>query len=279
MFGFVTANMGELSQPQKERYGSIYCGICRCIRDAYGQTARLALSYDMVFLCTLLMSLYEPEETGNTERCLVHPLTTRPWVKSEIIRYGADMNVVLAYYNCLDDWNDDKNPASRLLAKKLEGRLPELESRYPRQCSAIRKSLDTLAGLEQENCPNPDLPAAAFGELMAELLVWREDFWAPTLRRMGMELGRFIYLMDAVMDYAGDEKKGKYNPFLAMGQGENRADWEQCLVLTMERCTEAFEMLPLVQDKAILDNILYSGVWVSYRGKEKRRERHDRRSL
>ena len=157
--------------------------------------------------------------------------------------------------------------------------MPELESRYPRQCGAIRKSLETLAGLEQENCPNPDLPAAAFGELMAELLVWKEDFWAPTLRRMGMELGRFIYLMDAVMDYAGDEKKGKYNPFLAMGQGENRADWEQCLVLTMERCTEAFEMLPLVQDKAILDNILYSGVWVSYRGKEKRRERHDRRSL
>ena len=63
------------------------------------------------------------------------------------------------------------------------------------------------------------------------------------------------------------------------GQGENRADWEQCLVLTMERCCEAYELLPLVQDKAILDNILYSGVWVSYRGKEKRRARHDRRSL
>ena len=279
MFGYVTANWKELDKQQQTRYGAVYCGICRRILAQSGNTARLGLSYDMAFLALLLMSLYEPEEVSGSDACLLHPVKHRPWVDSPYIQYAADMNVVLAYYNCLDDWRDDRNPASRLLAKKLEGKLPELESRYPRQCGAIRKSLETLAGLEQENCPNPDLPAAAFGELMAELLVWKEDFWAPTLRRMGMELGRFIYLMDAVMDYAGDEKKGKYNPFLAMGQGENRADWEQCLVLTMERCTEAFEMLPLVQDKAILDNILYSGVWVSYRGKEKRRERHDRRSV
>ena len=49
--------------------------------------------------------------------------------------------------------------------------------------------------------------------------------------------------------------------------------------LPLQNLIEEFEKLPLVQDKEILDNILYSGVWVSYRGKEKRRERHDRRSL
>ena len=29
--------------------------------------------------------------------------------------------------------------------------------------------------------------------------------------------------------------------------------------------TEAYERLPLVEDKGILDNILYSGIWLSYR--------------
>ena len=33
----------------------------------------------------------------------------------------------------------------------------------------------------------------------------------------------------------------------------------------MALCTEAFERRPLVEDKGILDNILYSGVWLSYR--------------
>ena len=36
-------------------------------------------------------------------------------------------------------------------------------------------------------------------------------------------------------------------------------------VLAMALCTEAFERLPQVEDKGILDNILYSGVWLSYR--------------
>ena len=44
----------------------------------------------------------------------------------------------------------------------------------------------------------------------------------------------------------------------------------------MGRCTDAFEKLPLVQDKPLLDNILYSGVWVNYRRKERKQEEcHD----
>ena len=40
----------------------------------------------------------------------------------------------------------------------------------------------------------------------------------------------------------------------------------------MGRCTESYEKLPLVQDKPLLDNILYSGVWVQYRGKMKKED-------
>ena len=87
---------------------------------------------------------------------------------------------------------------------------------------------------------------------------------------MGMALGRFIYLLDAALDYRKDMKKGKYNPYLAMGMEKNWEQWEQYLVLAMSRCTEAYEMLPLVQDKDILDNILYSGVWLEYRRRQRK---------
>ena len=40
----------------------------------------------------------------------------------------------------------------------------------------------------------------------------------------------------------------------------------------MGRCTDYYERLPLVQDKGLLDNILYSGVWGIYRGKRKEEE-------
>ena len=65
-------------------------------------------------------------------------------------------------------------------------------------------------------------------------------------------------------DYRRDSKKGKYNPFLAMGAGQDLKKWEAYLVLEMARCTEHFEKLPLVQDKPLLDSILYSGVWMEF---------------
>ena len=189
------------------------------------------------------------------------------------------MNVALSYYNALDDWQDDKNPAAGLLAQILGKKLPEIEARHPRQCQAIKDCIARLSQLEAENCPNPDEPAACFGELMGELLVYEEDLWAPVLRQMGNALGRFIYLLDAALDYRKDQKKGKYNPYIAMGLGEDWQRWEDYLVLTMARCTDFYERLPLVQDKDLLDNILYSGVWVNYRGKRKEADQNDGRSV
>ena len=269
MFGYVTASFKELTKEQQQRYNAVYCGICRRICVQSGNTARLGLRYDMAFLALLLMSLYEPEEQSGKDACLPHPLTKKPWVDNPYVRYAADMNVALAYYNLLDDWQDDRKYSAKLLADAFGKHLPEIESRYPRQCSAIRDCIGQLSALEKENCANPDLPAACFGQLMAELLVYEEDLWAPALRRTGDALGRFIYLLDAALDYDKDEKKKKYNPYLAMGIGKNWDRWEEYLVLTMGNCTAAFEMLPLVQDKALLDNILYSGVWVNYRRKRK----------
>ena len=275
MFGYVTANWKELTKEQKERYSSIYCGICRGIKQQSGNAARISLSYDMAFLSALLMSLYEPGETSGKNACLIHPVNHRPWVDNVYIRYGADMNVALSYYNALDDWQDDKKHSAKLLAHALGKHLPDIETRYPRQCGAIRDCIERLSELEKANCGNPDEPAACFGQLMGELLVYEEDLWAPNLRQMGCALGRFIYLLDAALDYRKDRKKGKYNPYIAMGLGEDWQRWEDYLVLTMGRCTDYYERLPLVQDKALLDNILYSGIWVNYRGKRKEADQND----
>ena len=98
MFGYVMANPQELRPEQRERYLGCYCGICRAIGEQNSLASRLALNYDMVFLALLLSSLYEPAEEQSSGRCLIHPLSPRPWRRSEAIRYAADMNVALAYF-------------------------------------------------------------------------------------------------------------------------------------------------------------------------------------
>ena len=262
MFGYVCCNQKDLSKAQKLRYNAVYCGICRQIRERSSQTARLSLSYDMAFLALLLMSLYEPEEVSGNRACSLHPIKPRPWVDNRYIRYAADMNVALAYYKALDDVQDDGSRSAKLAASVLKKNLPDIESRYPRQCRAMEDCIRQLGALERENCQNPDLPASCFGQLMGELLVYEEDMWAPALRQMGISLGRFIYLLDGAVDYRRDQKQGKYNPFSAVG--EDLQKWEQYLVMDMARCTEYFETLPLVQDKELLNCILYSGVWMEF---------------
>jgi len=257
------ANLPELPKQRQKRYSAVYCGICRQIRARSSQVARLGLSYDMAFLALLLMSLYEPEEQGGKGACSLHPM--RCWVDNEYIRYAADMNVALAYYNCMDDYADEGKQTAKWMAGVFEKSLPQLQQQYPRQCSAIETCLQKLRQLEKEGCQNPDQPAGCFGELMGQLLAYKDDLWKENLEQMGNALGRFIYLADAAVDYRRDCRKKQYNPFIAMGTGEDRQRWEQYLVLAMARCTQHYERLPLVQDKDILDNILYSGVWVEYR--------------
>ena len=276
MFGYVTANWKELTKEQQTRYGAVYCGICRCIREQSSNLSRLGLSYDMAFLALLLMSLYEPEETSGPNACILHPIAKRPWVDNDCIAYAADMNVALAYYKCLDDWRDDKKRTARTMAGILGKQMPRIEKAWPRQCEAISLCIRELSRLERENCPNPDETANCFGSLMAQLLIWKEDIWAPYLGEMGYHLGRFIYLLDAAVDFDRDKKQGKYNPYLAMGMADAQwKRWEEYLVLTMARCTDSFERLPLVQDKDILDNILYSGIWLRCRANRKEEESAD----
>lgn len=260
MFGYVMPSWKALNDAQQQRYRSVYCGICRAIGTRCSQTARLGLSYDMAFLALLHMSLYEPEETAGRSICLLHPASKRPWTDNGFVHYAADLNVLLAYYNLMDDWLDERKYSARALATRMEKTLPPIRQRYVRQDQAIEASLRELSRLEQENCPNPDVPAGVFGRLMGALFVYQEDLWADTLRQMGFHLGRFIYLLDAMEDCRKDARKGRYNPFLAMGQTDPDV-WEQYLLMAMGSCTQFYEKLPLVQDKALLDNILYSGVW------------------
>jgi hypothetical protein len=191
-------------------------------------------------------------------------------VDNEYIRYAARMNVILACFKARDDWADEGSHSARWLARQFGAHETEIRAEYPRQCDAIEAAIARLSRLEGENCSNPDEPANAFGSLMAELMVYREDLWAEHLRSLGFHLGRFIYLADAAMDLEKDRKTGSYNPWLALGRTE---ETEQYLVLAMASCTDAYERLPLVQDKQILDNILYSGVWVRLKQKNKRRSR------
>lgn len=264
MFGYVVPDEANLKPGERQRYQAAYCGLCRAIGKRHGQSARMALTYDMTFLVLLLESLYEPETGTGENRCPPHPVKPRAWSRSSVTDYAADMNVALAYYNCLDDWQDDRNLLKLAAAKALESRYFAIRDRWPAQCQAIERELKALSALEQSESADLDAACQGFGRLMGELFVLCDDRWSDDLRELGNKLGQFIYLMDAVLDRASDEKHHRYNPVSAFEGQYGSFDHFPALTMLIGDGALAFERLPLEQDLPLLRNILYSGVWVRY---------------
>lgn len=267
MFGYVIANRDSLTPEQQTRYGACYCGLCRALKHRGGLPARMTLSYDMTFLVLLLTSLYEPTggEAG-TRRCFARPARKHSYFINRFTEYAADLNISLAWYNLMDDWADDGSVIRRAEAGLLRRQAELAQARWPRQCGAVSARLEELAGIEAKAAPSIDEAANCFGRLMGELFVYDpDDVWSGRLRLVGEALGRFVYMMDAWDDAAGDAKKGGYNPLLEFwGEDDFERRCLDILTLLIGECAEEFEKLPLVQDVEILRNVIYSGVWTRY---------------
>ena len=269
MFGYVITNKPELKIREFARYKGIYCGLCQKLKERYGRTGQLTLTYDMTFLILILSSLYEPKEEKKQKRCLVHPAKKQWMITNEITDYAADMNLLLSYFHFVDDLEDEKKLSGGAGKMVYGRRAQKIQKKYPKKAKVIREQLEQLRTLEQKNVTEPDEISRPFGELMAELFCYREDAFLPILSRFGFFLGKYIYLLDAYMDLEEDEKKGSFNPFF---QQNEQADFpkkiQDILEGTMRAAIVEFEKLPLEQDIAILRNILYEGVKIAYLKKQ-----------
>lgn len=267
MFGYINVNGKELSDEDRNIYQSYYCGLCRSLKENFGAKGQMLLNYDMTFLIVLLTGLYEVEEEPGTFACAVHPLKKRTSINSELSDYAANMNVILAYYNLVDDWKDDKSYFKKTMAGVYEGDFHKAASRFPRQAKAVEEYIRSLSECEKNNETNIDLVSALTGEMLGELFAYKEDEWYDELKTLGMYMGKFIYLMDAYEDLAKDEKKDSYNPLRNLYR-ENEKDYEvlckAMMTSMMSECAKAFERLPILLHAQILRNILYSGVWSKY---------------
>ena len=262
MFGYVRANVADMTEEEKTRYRSFYCGLCRSLKERHGQLGRLALTYDMTFLTMFLSSLYEPEESAGEMRCVTHPAKPHAYVYNAVSEYVADMTIALTWHKCMDDWQDDRKHTSKAYADLLRKAYERVKVQWPRQTTAIEEAMNALNKIEADGDFSPDAAANCFGQLMAELFVMKDDYWHHVLRSFGMALGRYIYLVDAACDYEDDKKSGGYNPVLLMDKYPE--DMRDYLMQTLGQASAAFEKLPMVQDERILRNILYSGIWQSY---------------
>ena len=273
MFGYVTANKPEMKIREYEYYRGVYCGLCRALGKCGGQCARLTLSYDFAFMALARMAIEGQSPKFQKRRCIAHPLKKRPMAKPDgTLAFCASASLLLAYGKINDDIKDEKgakklaalvsSPFLSLMKRKSAKKLAELEK-------TIENSLECLSQYEKSASePSVDRPAEIFGELLSEIFSYGLDGTEKKLaKKIGFHIGKWIYVTDAIDDYAEDVKKKRFNPLIAVyGEGglEKSAteSLERALTMELVEAEKAFDLIDYKDNdiKEIICNIIYLGM-------------------
>lgn len=277
MLGYITPDKPELKMKEYDLYSAYYCGICKAIKKRHGEIQRLVLSYDSVLLAMILAaveagqgdSATEPGGNGATvklERCMIHPIKKRAIVYNEAaVDYAADMLVILAYYKFEDDWKDERKAVGGMGMLAFRQVRRKITSMYPDTCDIINKSINQLAELEKKNCQSLDEAAEPFAQLMKAVFsgsqLTKDVETQGLLGIVGYNIGKWVYLIDAVDDLEQDVEKNRFNPLKGIRGDDNyKSRMEFSLLCVLENASLALKNLKLEKNKGIIENIIYFGL-------------------
>lgn len=265
MFGYIKPSTPELRVRDNELYKAFYCGLCRTLGLQICKSARLTLSYDIVFLALVRAVASNEVITVKSRRCLVHPIKKRPIAECEnALPYSAAVSAILSYHNIVDDINDETgfkkltkvliSPVFRRHRKKAD--LPELDK-------IVKESLKELYISERSDNPSSELCADKFGKVLSAVFAY--GFGDKTTERIlsdiGYHIGRWIYIVDAIDDHQKDKKSSSFNPFSDYDVLPAQ-NLEIALNLELEAAKRSLDLLS-GENKAIFDiieNIIYIGM-------------------
>lgn len=268
MFGYVRINKMDLTFREYEHYKAYYCGLCKYLKRNHTELSRMTINYDITFLIVLLSSIYQPSAQVFHEKCIVDPVKKKKHIINEITEYAASMNILLAYYKLEDDVNDEGDIKSRLLRRAYRKSFKTAYDKYPQKADFIKTCLGELRSLEEDQSTSIDQTSNCFARLLEEIFDYKDDEYRDRLRKIGFNIGKYIYIMDAYEDLDQDLEKGRYNPFSSYKDDREglKVRVDKLIGMTLARLEEAILDLDIKVNKSIIDNIIYSGVYLRYKG-------------
>ena len=260
MFGYIGTIESELKVREAASYKSWYCGLCKCMKRNYGLFSPLFLQYDCAFLALLFSG--ELGEAVDAKRChclhRCHDPRRKYRLETPALRFAAAVNVLLAYYKCLDDWRDEHDAIKGAAALLLKGAVRRAGRDYPALQLRTEQFYRDQMTMERDD-GRPDAaadPTGKYLESLADMLPFPEAEKAP-LQWLLYNLGRWIYLMDAWDDREKDGQKGAFNPYLKAGASAEDAAFG--LYASLEEAHKAFDLLSPRRDRGLMENVLTLG--------------------
>ena len=263
-----------------------YCGVCKSIGRNFGQPARFGLINESAILALLLDLSSSTINLASIlkKNCIAHPFKKSNFVtKNDCVDYAAAINVILMYFKLEDNKTDDRS----LLAAGGELTIKRGFKKAVKKCPIVSDSifinLKTLSKLEKAACSCIDEAAEPFAAMMRDVFKWKDcDIFCSNpnklelLGNMGYNVGKWIYLIDALADAEKDKKSGSYNVFLKKYSDVDSIDKQNIafiLNMCLAKLAEAWEELKLILESendieniryvngiGVIDNLIYIGM-------------------
>lgn len=267
MFGYVIPDKNNMYIKDYNVFQAYYCGLCKTLGKTGSQITRLCTNYDTTFYNVLIHSIAKQEVSFAKKMCVYNGKKKVVILPDELTKKIADLSVLLVYYNAEDDVTDGKK--SRIFIKwRLYARKRRAEKRMPKINQLMKDSFAKLNTLEREKCESIDKVADCFASLMRditrELVNTNDDIDTFTYN-----LGRMVYLLDAVDDVEKDSKKNRYNPILLnFGKCAQKSDYlaknadELAFLLnsTYNKMVGSYNKMDIVLGEGVLSNTIYLGI-------------------
>lgn len=267
MFGYVIPDKLNMYIKDFNVFQAFYCGLCKTLGKTGSQITRLCTNYDMTFYNVFLHSLSGIEVKFERKMCVYNGKKKVVVEADELSRKIADLAVLFVYYNVEDDVIDGQK--SRVIVKwRLALRKRKAAKRLPEINGIMKSSFARLNALEKEKCDSIDMVADCFATLMRDItrcIIKTDD----NIDTFTYNLGRMVYLLDAVDDVESDSKKKRYNPLL-LNYGEcaektvylreNADELAFLLNSTYNKLVGCYNAMPIKLYEGVLSNTIYLGI-------------------
>ena len=273
MFGYITTAKEQVGEENFKIFTAYYCGLCKAMGRQCSQASRLSLNYDITFLALVLSSVSDSPNICKNESCIAHPLKKRDIVcNDKALDYSANMGVLLSYLKMADDWHDEKSIKALFAMLVLWKGVKKARKKYPDEYDYIHKKIKELSVLEEEKCSETDKVCDCFAKILEKLFtpdMVEDKKTREILAWLGYNLGRWIYVMDAINDLDEDYKSGNYNPFL-IGIDASSEEYKErllknqevTLTMTLNNAAGAFDLLKIYKNYDLLHKMIYGSLYL-----------------
>lgn len=270
MYGYVVPEKNSLHASDFVLYRSFYCGMCCQTGKLYGNLPRFTTNYDFAFFSALLHDYAHADVVIEERPCILNPKKKAILQPDPLLARLAATNIIMAYQKAADGVIDGDGIKYRFVRRVLKKPLKKAKRACPDIYDAVADAYKKQREVEKSRVQSIDRAADPFANLMRVLpeliLGVKTD---DNLKGLCYNVGKFVYIADALDDIAEDVKHSRYNPFAAVyGDfvdkksflASHKSELEFCFGSVCARAAECFDGLTFSQSYALLRNIVFVGM-------------------